>query len=230
MRMIYILSLYLLCTYPIYAANCHIEAPACGSKCNVPFDSPSKDHNMNDDLFAVNPIDISVPPNTDNTSSLPGTIVGSHIIELRRSGNIDAIGKLFVDYFYHKRSKRDILDLLNTINIPLKQIEVESICDYLISKGTKDRYYSGVNFGYSLEAHATPETRISLIFLNQDEIEIYKRWSVNDCSPHSKREEFIAGNLEGRLCVWPKRRKIHIGGPRIDYERAKRILLEKEFD
>lgn len=199
--------LYLLCTLPIIADSRH-----------------------NDDLFAAEPIDISIPPNTDIISSLPGKMVGFHILELRNASNNIAIAKLFVDFFYHKRTKRDILDLLTTINIPLKQDEVESICDYLVSKGVKDRYYSGANYGYTLEAHSTPGTRISLIFLNKEEIDIYKGWAINHNSTHSKKEEYIAGNLEGRLCVWPKRRKIHIGGPRVDYERVKRILLERDFD
>ena len=199
--------LYLLCTFHIYAESRH-----------------------NDDFFEAEPIDISISPNTDKISSLPGKIVGCHIIELRKSNNNNAIAKLFVDFFYHKRTKRDILDLLYTINIPLLQDEVEAICDYLISKGIKDRYYSGANYGYTIEAHSTPGTRISLILLNKEEIEIYKRWAINQYTTHSKQEEYLSGNLEGRLCVWPKRRKIHIGGPRVDYERAKTILLERNFD
>ncbi len=163
-------------------------------------------------------------------SSLSGREIGSKILELRKAGNYSEIGELFVDSFYHKRTKRDILNLLEIIRLPLKIAEVEAIEEVLLSKSPQMRYYPGVNFGYTIEVHATPSTRVSLIFLSHEEMEIYKNWMNGKYRARSKREEFISGNLEGRLCVWPKRRKIHLGGPRLPYERAKNILLEKKFD
>lgn len=169
-------------------------------------------------------------PVTNALSLLSGREIGEKILELRKVVNYPEIGRIFVDFFYHKRTKREILDLIKIIGLPLNTNEVEAIGEILLSRSSDMRFYPGVNFGYTIEVHATPGTRVSLIFLNPEEMEIYKNWMNDKYHAHSKREEFISANLEGRLCVWPKRRKIHLGGPRLPYERAQNILLEKELD
>ncbi|OQB46672.1 MAG: hypothetical protein BWY02_02257 [bacterium ADurb.Bin157] len=227
---------FLLITFSAYSNECCAEELASISSQNFsneeitldseycPYDGLFDDDLLGDDSL---PEPVLVP---HAFSSLSEREIGAKILELRQAGNYSEIGELFVDFFYHKRTKRDILNLIKIIGLPLKTKEIEAIEDVLLSKSSQMRYYPGVNFGYTIEVHATPSTRISLIYLSSEEMEIYKNWMNDKYHARSKREEFVSANLEGRLCVWPKRRKIHLGGPRLPYERAKEILLEKKLD
>jgi hypothetical protein len=129
------------------------------------------------------------------------------ILELRKKLQYEELARVFVGFFSIQRSTRDILDLLEEISIPLPQNEIEAIGSVLINMDDDERFYTGMNYGYTLEVHATPGTRLSLIFLDRKEVELYRKWGSDESRSLTPHEKQLAGNLEGRLCVWPKSRR-----------------------
>jgi hypothetical protein len=164
--------------------------------------------------------------------SLTGVQAGEALLKLRASGKTSDFAARFLLFFDQGRTKREILDLLNVVDLPLKHAEVEAIGEILAFEVPDEiRNRNAVDHGYSIECRGTPGTRISLVFLSDEEKRVYKTKFVDNMELQSPVDEEIFANLEGRLCVWAKKRKIHLGGPHFIYERVARILsYPSEFD
>ena len=154
-----------------------------------------------------------------------GRQAGEALLKFRRDGDASNFASHFILFLDQGRTTRSILDLIKVVGLPFTTSEVSAIGDILAWDIPTDiRQKNATIHGYSLECHATPGTRISLVFLNADERMVYLRNYCNNEELKSPRDEEILANLEGRLCVWAKKRKIHLGGPHFVYERVVRIL------
>ena len=168
--------------------------------------------------------------------AMSGREAGRALLALRARGATSDFASHFLLYLDQGRTTRAILDPLRVVGLPLQDAEVEEIGDILSGGLSGDdvptdvRFRNAVEHGYTLECHATPGTRISLIFLNADERAMFKKHYVGGQPAASPREENILANLEGRMCVWAAHRKIHLGGPHFVYERVARILSRRSPD
>jgi hypothetical protein len=171
-------------------------------------------------------------PEKNDWKSFTGVQAGEALLKLRASGKTSDFAARFLLFFDQGRTKREILDLLNVVDLPLKHAEVEAIGEILAFEVPDEiRNRNAVDHGYSIECRGTPGTRISLVFLSDEEKRVYKTKFVDNMELQSPVDEEIFANLEGRLCVWAKKRKIHLGGPHFIYERVARILsYPSEFD
>jgi ACT domain-containing protein len=157
---------------------------------------------------------------------MSGSQAGKALLEFRRAGRSDDFGKFFLLFLDQGRSKREILNLLRVIGLPFLQSEVSVIGDIIAGEIPSEvRERNAVEHGYSVECHATPNTRISIVFLSKEERSVYKKHFVQGENLTDPMEERIFAELEGRLCVWARHGKIHLGGPRFVFERVARIIL-----
>lgn len=173
------------------------------------------------------------PPEQSHWKGMSGKEAGKALLVYRKNGDNKGFASHFFLFINQGRSKSEILSMLNVIRIPLLDSEVSALEEvYLDAVEFSNPPFVDNAFknGYSLECHGTPGTRFSLVFLNQEEREVYRKKQEEGISSLNKREEKVWGNLEGRLCVWAPKRKIHLGGPHFVFDRVKNILLHGDKD
>lgn len=154
-----------------------------------------------------------------------GREAGQELLAFRERRDPAAFATRFVLFLDQGRTTREVLDLVNVIGLPLFDEEVEAISDVYLETPDRIHHRNPVEFGYHLEVHGTPGTRVSIVFLSNKERAVYRKKFI-DRQVLSPEEDEIYGNLEGRMCVWAAKRKIHLGGPRLTYERVRPILAE----
>jgi len=160
--------------------------------------------------------------------SMTGREAGQELLKLRQRNDPEKFATRFILFLNQGRTTSEILALLRVVGLPLKDSEIEQM-EMLYEDLVE---HNMLKTGYSLECRATPGTRFSLIFLNNAERQAWKKNDDEGRDALTEHEKKIVDNLEGRLCVWAAKRKIHLGGPRFIYERVKPILsfVDKELD
>ena len=160
--------------------------------------------------------------------SMTGREAGQELLRLRQRNDPEKFATRFILFLNQGRSTSEILSLLRVVELPLKDSEIEQMSmlyEMLVE-------HNMLETGYSLECHATPGTRFSLVFLNDAERQAWKKNDKEGREALTEHEKKVVDNLEGRLCVWASKRKIHLGGPHFVFERVKTILsyADKEVD
>lgn len=160
--------------------------------------------------------------------SMTGREAGQELLKFRERADPEKFATRFIMFLNQGRTTPEILALLRVVGLPLKDSEIEQmgmLYESLVE-------HNMLETGYSLECHATPGTRFSLVFLNDAERQAWKKCDDEGRDALTEQEKKVVDNLEGRLCVWAAKRKIHLGGPRFIFERVKPILSfgDKELD
>lgn len=157
--------------------------------------------------------------------TMTGREAGQELLKFRFAGDPAGFAARFVLFLNQGRSTSDILAMLRVIGLPLKTREISALEDIYLDTPEEVSVHNISENGYSLECHATPDTRFSLVFVNEVERAAFRKWREVGYESLSEHDKKVYANLEGRLCVWALKRKIHLGGPRLTFERAKPIMI-----
>lgn len=164
--------------------------------------------------------------------SMEGREAGEELLKFRNNQDAEGFAARFVLFLNQGRTTSEILGMLRIVGIPLKPCEIEALEDIYIDTPEEIFVNNILENGYSLECHVTPATRFSIVFVNEAVRQAFRKYQEDGYQGLSEQEKKIYANLEGRLCVWAPKRKIHLGGPRPTFDRVKPILLyaEPELD
>lgn len=164
--------------------------------------------------------------------TMTGREAGQELLKFRFASDPVGFAARFVLFLNQGRSTSEILAMLRVVGLPLRPREISAMEDVYLDNSAEISFYNIIENGYSLECHATPATRFSIVFLNAAERQAYQICHERGYESLADNEKKVFNNLEGRLCVWASKRKIHLGGPRLTFDRVKPILLyaEPELD
>lgn len=157
--------------------------------------------------------------------SMSADQAGEALLNLRAAGKVEDFAVNFKLLLDEGRTASEILRILRIVGLPFSDEESEAISQLVIDSSLESILNNIHKHGYSLEAYSS--NRLELVFLNESErlnhVEAVRlaRESGTSIASH------LTPEIEGRMCVWTPERKIHLGGDRVSFSTAARILSSR---
>ncbi len=150
---------------------------------------------------------------------------GKALLRLRNAGKIEDFAVRFKLLLDEGRTVSEILLILRIVGLPFSDEESEAISQLVMNSSLEAILNNIHKHGYSLEAYSS--NRLELVFLNESE-RLNHVEAVRLARERGKSiATYLTPEIEGRMCVWTPERKIHLGGGRIGFSTAARILASR---
>ena len=167
----------------------------------------------------------AIPMTSDVSPAMAARIVADY----REAGDFDMSATTIFDFLTSARPRSEYLYFLRLIGLPLPAEEagvVETLC---LDRSAEEYYSELLQNGHDLAVFGNDDdsTRIEIIFLNPEELAVYKEAVDQKYKTGKPVANFLTPDLEGRLCGYAISRKAFLAGTHMNF---KQFAKEKFYD